>query len=436
MRNWILLGSLLLSLTACKDDDDDPIITPEPNPGADFATDATVGPTFTIREQDLPAPNPNASVTNFPQVLMTRPAGARFKAPAGFVVNLYEETIPNARNVTVAPNGDVFVAQSGMNQITVLRDTDNNGNSDQSFVWDAGGMLNRPHGMVFHNGHLYVANSGSVVRYTYTRGQTTKAAAPMMLPVDLPGGGNHPYRGLVIDSAAGKMYISVGSAGNVGPEDDPKRATIQMCNIDGTNQMTLGSGLRNPMPMAIEPVTRKLWSCVNERDGIGDELVPDYFASVSAGQFFGYPDVYLAPDNRDTRAPLMNPLVPQTRTPEVLFHAHAAALGLLFYTGTQFPAEYRGDAYVAMRGSWNRAEGKGYKIVRVKMNAQGQVETAMNGIDGSFEDFVTGWHTNPGTNAVPMVFGRPMSLAMAKDGSMLIADDAGGAVWRVRYKGM
>jgi len=179
--------------------------------------------------------------------------------------------------------------------------------------------------------------------------------------------------------------------------------------------------------LAISPVTNELWSTCIERDGLGDELVPDYLTAVRPGGFYGYPFAYLAPNLLDPRVTQTSPLTATTLTPSVLFKAHETAIGFLFYRGTTFPTEYRNDAFVAIRGSWNRKIGVGYKVVRVRMNAQGTPV-------GGYENFVTGWHVNPGQNGVPQVFGRPLSLVQGADGSMLIADDAGGTIWRLRYK--
>jgi glucose/arabinose dehydrogenase len=242
----------------------------------------------------------------------------------------------------------------------------------------------------------------------------------------LLGGGQHAARALVIGT--NKLYVGIGSATNIGPEDNPRRATIEEYNLDGTGRVTYAAGIRNPQGLAISPVTNELWTTCIERDGLGDELVPDYLTAVSPGGFYGYPFAYLAPNLLDPRVTETSPLTATTLNPSVLFKAHETAIGVVFYSGTTFPAEYRNDAFVAIRGSWNRKIGVGYKVVRVRMNAQGTPV-------GGYENFVTGWHVNPGQNGVPQVFGRPLSLVQATDGSMLIADDAGGTIWRLRYKG-
>ncbi|HTN45768.1 MAG TPA: PQQ-dependent sugar dehydrogenase [Flavipsychrobacter sp.] len=423
------MGICLMALSACNNDDDNNV-RPQTDPGADWAMASISAHTISIKVDDLPAPDTNASVTNFPQILMSRPVTAKFYAPAGFVINLYEEDIPGARTLCVAPNGDVFVAVSSSNRIVVLRDLNNDGHADTTFTWDEGGQLNRPYGLAFYQNRLYVANSGAVVRYEYFVGQTKANGNPSTLAT-YPGGGQHAYRSIALDTVNGKMYIGVGSTMNVGFEDDPRYATIQRFNLNGSGGETYTSGIRNPQALAINYALANptLWSAVNERDGLGDELVPDYLTEIaSPGLFYGWPYVYLRSDKPDPRIQGSDPRIATTKTPEVLLEAHSAALGLLFYTGTQFPAEYRGNAFVAMHGSWNRANASGYKIVRVKLDATGHAT-------GGYEDFLKGWRLNEGSADRPEVFGRPVSMVMAKDGSMLISDDAGGAIWRLRWKG-
>ena len=420
MRNWFF-AIVLLSLAAC-DKNDNNVPADELNT-ADQPTEVIVAPNILVRVSDLPAPDQTASAVNWPQVLKEQPAGGRFQVPQGFAINLFAK-VPNARLLAVAPNGDLFVAQSGMNQISVLRDNNNDGAVDETFVWDVGGMLFVPFGMAFKDNFFYVTSTNAILRYPYTSGQTKASGAPTVV-APLLGGGQHPARALVIGT--NKLYVGIGSATNFGPEDNPRRATIEEYNLDGTGRVTYAAGIRNPQGLAISPVTNELWSTCIERDGLGDELVPDYLTAVRPGGFYGYPFAYLAPNLLDPRVTQTSPLTATTLTPSVLFKAHETAIGFLFYRGTTFPTEYRNDAFVAIRGSWNRKIGVGYKVVRVRMNAQGSPV-------GGYENFVTGWHVNPGQNGVPQVFGRPLSLVQGADGSMLIADDAGGTIWRLRYK--
>lgn len=425
----LLAGTLLLTLGACHDNDNDT----EPQ-AADFPTETLTPAATTIRVADLPAPFASMSVTNYPQVLMPRPADAKLRVPQGYAVNIFQENLPTGRWMAVAPNGDVFVAQMEMNQITVLRDTNQDGKADQQTVWASGGPVDRPMGMAFNGNYFYVACSGSLIRYDYASGQTQAGGAPTKL-ADLPGGGQHPARTLLLYN--NKFYVGIGSSQNVAVEQDQRRATIQEFNLDGSGQATYASGLRNPQGLDVNPARAgEIWTAVNERDLLGDDLVPDYATAVPRGGFFGYPWAYLAPGNRDPRVTDPVPAaVASTRTPEVLFRAHSVALGLTFYHGTVFPADARDDVFVAMRGSWNRSEGTGYKIVRIKMN-NGVPETAgTNGRGAGYEDFVTGWHLNAGQKATPQVWGRPVGVITGADGSLLIADDAAGVIWRVSYRG-
>ena len=427
----LLASTLGLALGACNNDDDS--AAPQ---AADFPTQTLTTPaTTTIRVADLPAPFASMSVTNHPQVLVERPADAKLRVPQGYAVNVFQDQLPTGRWMAIAPNGDVFVAQMAMNQITVLRDTNQDGKADQQTVWASGGPVDRPLGMAFQGNYFYVACSGSLIRYDYTSGQTQASGAPTKL-ADLPGGGQHPARSLLLYN--NKLYVGIGSSQNATVEQDPRRATIQEFNLDGSGQTTYAAGIRNPQGMDVNPARAgEIWTVSNERDLLGDDLVPDYVTAVPRDGFFGYPWVYLAPTNRDPRVPGPVPAeVAATRTPEVLLRAHSAALGLTFYNGTAFPADARGDIFVAMRGSWNRSEGSGYKVVRIKMNATGTPETA--GADGrgaSYEDFVTGWHLNDGQKATPQVWGRPVGIITSADGSLLVADDAAGIIWRVSYRG-
>lgn len=421
MRKCIFTTALLLSLVSCKNKNND---MPSPDPGTgDMPTDVIVATNSIVSLSDLPNPDTTASFVNYPQVLMQQPAGARFQVPQGFAINLFGK-VSNGRRLTIAPNGDVFVAQTASNTITILRDSDNNGVADQTFVWDTGGQLDEIHGMVFNGNYLYVGATEAILRYNYTSGQTKAGSTPVKL-ADLPGNGQHVTRNLVIKD--NKIYVSIGSSQNAAVEADQRRTTIQQYNLDGSGRVTFASGLRNPVGMDVNPVTNELWTTVIERDGLGDELVPDYLTSVKQGGFYGYPYAYLAPNKLDPRIKAISPLTATTITPSVLFRAHMTPLGVIFYRGTAFPEEYRHDAYITVHGSWNSSMARGYKILRVRMNAQGAPI-------GGYEDFVTGWHLNPGQPGAAQVFGRPSAIVEAADGSILISDDANGTIWRIRYK--
>lgn len=421
--NRLLITALLVGIAACNNkDSNSPIPAVETG---DLATDVITATNVLVSAGGLPAPDTTASSVNYPQVLASRPANARFQVPQGFAINLFAPAIPNARWLAIAPNGDVFLAQTDLNQISILRDTNSDGVADQTFVWDVGGMLDKPHGLVFNGNYLYVGATEAIVRYDYTAGQTKAGGSPTKL-VGLPGGGQHVTRNILIKD--NKLYAAIGSSVNVGIEGDPRRTTIQQFNLDGSGRVAYATGLRNPVGLDVNPITNELWTTVIERDGLGDELVPDYLTAVKPGGFYGYPYAYLSPTNLDPRIKTTSPLTAATITPSVLFKGHETAISVLFYRGTTFPEAYRHDAYVALHGSWNRSKGAGYKVVRVRLDAQGVPM-------GGYENFITGWHLNPDQGGTPQVFGRPISLVQMPDGSMLISDDARGAIWRIRYKG-
>jgi glucose/arabinose dehydrogenase len=278
--------------------------------------------------------------------------------------------------------------------------------------------------------YLYVANTNSVIRFSYRNGDTRARSAPEKVVPILPAGGKlkgggHWTRNLAFSRDGAKMYVSVGSFTNVWEErevNEAGRAAIHEYNPDGTGHRFYATGIRNPVGLAIHPQTGELWTAVNERDGLGDHLPFDYVTRVQEGGFYGWPWYYLG-QNQDPRHPGEEPqLRTKTLTPEVLLQAHSAALNLTFYTGSQFPAEYRNDAFLALHGSWNRARRTGYKLVRLRL--QDGKPT------GEYEDFMTGFVT-PDAN----VWGRPVGVTVNKEGVLLVTDDAGGCVWRITYTG-
>jgi glucose/arabinose dehydrogenase len=376
-----------------------------------------------VRVGDLPAPFQTESASKSPQTI-SRPANATLQAPPGFTVNLFAQNLSRPRWLMVGPNGDVFLSESYDNRIRLLKDADRDGIAEVNTVFAEG--LNQPFGMAISPDRrsFYIANTDAVIRYPYQVGQGQLQSKPTTI-TPLPGGGynQHWTRNLIFSPDGSKLYVSVGSKSNADPEDLP-RASIQVMNPDGSDRQTYGSGLRNPVGLALHPVTKLLYTTVNERDGLGDNLVPDYLTSVRAGGFYGWPYSYLG-KNPDPRLPRRPELEARALVPDVLFQAHSAALGLVFYQGTQFPKAYQNDAFVAFRGSWNRDEGTGYKIVRVPFQPTGKPK-------GYYEDFVTGWLVDP---KGPTVWGRPVGLAIAQDGSLLISDEPGGAIWRVSYRG-
>ena len=371
------------------------------------------------------------------------PDGHRLTAPAGFTVSIFADTLQLPRFMTLAPNGDVFVAEPFRNAatITVLRDADKNGVAELRETFASG--LNRPFGLAFWKNYLYVGNNDSIVRFVYTPGQLKAAGAPEKI-VDLPPsdaaldqdtairlkidvsqtrGYNHWTRNVIFNPAGTKMYVTVGSATNATPESDARRAAINEYNPDGSGHRVFASGLRNPVGLAYFPGTNTLWTAVNERDHLGDDLVPDYITSVGDGAFYGWPYSYIG-KNVDPTVTVTRPdLVAKAVAPDVLLPAHSAALGLIFYTGSQFPAAYRNSAFVALHGSINRSKLSGYAVVRIPFRdgrPSGPPEEFLSGLIARDDEEKQAW-------------GRPVGLLQLPDGSILLSDDGGNRLWRVSY---
>jgi glucose/arabinose dehydrogenase len=372
------------------------------------------------------------------------PEGHQLTVPAGFTVSLYADGLQLPRFMTLAPNGDVFVAEPFRNaaKITMLRDVNNDGVAETRETFAEG--LNRPFGLAFLKNSLYVGNNDSVVRFSYTSGQV-KAAGPPEKLVDLPPsdaaldqdtatrlkidisqtrGYNHWTRNVIFNPAGTKMYVTVGSATNATPESDARRAAINEYNPDGSGHRVFASGLRNPVGLAYFPGSNTLWTSVNERDHLGDDLVPDFITSVADGAFYGWPYSYIGKNVDPTVTTPRPDLVARAVAPDVLLPSHAAALGLIFYTGSQFPAEYRNNAFVALHGSINRSKLSGYKIVRIPFR-DGKPS-------GAPQDFLTGFIARDDDEK--QAWGRPVGLLQLPDGSLLLSDDGGNRVWRISYK--
>jgi glucose/arabinose dehydrogenase len=323
-----------------------------------------------------------------------------------------------------APNGDVFIAETGGGNIRVLR-AGSNAPKGPGAIYAEG--LDEPFGLAFYPPgadphYLYVGTVDAVVRYAYRPGDVRPRGAAETI-AHLPGGG-HSTRDVIFSPDGRKMYVSVGSASNVqeGLSDESRRADILEFAPDGSHERRFATGLRNPVEMAIHPLTGDLWTVVNERDDLGDNLPPDYVTRVRDGAFYGWPWYYIGA-NQDPRHKGAHPeLSGKVTVPDVLIQPHSAPLGIAVYTGEQFPAAYRNDLFVALHGSWNRAQRTGYKLVRVSLK-DGKP-------DGDYEDFMTGFVTAGGD-----VWGRPVGVAVAPDGSLLVSDDGGGVVWRVSYAG-
>jgi len=371
----------------------------------------------------LPPPNATRAVAN-PSTLIPWPKGKTPTAPAGFEVSLFAEDLDNPRMIYVLPNSDVLVMESvpeqSQSRIVLLRDSAKRGRPDlrQSFLR----RLNMAFGMTLIGNRFYVGNTDGIVVLPYSTGETRLQRRPEKI-LDLPGGG-HYTRNLLADSAGKKIYVSVGSATNVDEqrvdEKDPRRAAILQVNPDGGGMRVFASGMRNPVGMDWEVKTNRLWTVVNERDMLGDELVPDYLTSVRDGAFYGWPFSYFG-QNEDPRKKGQRPdLVAKAIKPDYALGSHVAPLGLTFYNAKSFPEHYHGGAFIGMHGSWNRSNLVGYKVAFVPFE---------NGRpNGSIEDFLTGFIVNPKGREV---YGRPVGVAVWTDGSLLVADDAAGKIWRV-----
>jgi len=373
-----------------------------------------------VRAETLPQPYHTTSAGNPPRVVK-RPADAKLYAPPGFHISLWASDFGEVRNLVLAPNGDVFaVCMAGL-EIIVLRDTDGDGLPDKR--WKFADGLNRPFGLAFRGNHLYVGNTDAIVRFDYKPGQTVASGPPVHI-AELPRGG-HATRNVIFNRDGSKMYVAVGSDSNVDDEtSQPMRAAVSELNPDGKGWRVFASGLRNPIGLAWNPANGTLWTTVNERDGLGDDLVPDYITEVKPGAFYGWPFSYIG-KNVDPRRKGERPdLVAKAVLPSLLIESHSAPIVLTFYDGKMFPARYRGGAFVALHGSWNRASRTGYKVIHVPFR-NGQPS-------GGYDDFVLGWAPDPKSREV---WGRPAGLLVLPDGSLLIADDGADVIWRVTYDG-
>jgi glucose/arabinose dehydrogenase len=278
-----------------------------------------------------------------------------------------------------------------------------------------------PFGLAFNNGYLYVGNTSSLVRFKYTNGDLKAQGEPEKL-MDLPAGG-HSTRNVIFNRAGTKMYVAVGSNSNNNAGEDCRRAAILEFNPDGSGYRVFASGIRNPVGLAWQPGSDTLWTAMNERDNLGDDLVPDYATSVKDGGFYGWPYSYIGKNYDPRYAGAFPDLVNRAIVPDVLLPAHAAGLGITFYEGTQFPPRYRNGGFVALHGSWNRSISSGYKVVFFPMT---------NGRPGPIEDFVSGMLASNGENGTPIeAWGRPVGVTVARDGSLLVSDDGSNVIWKV-----
>lgn len=394
----------------------------------DWTTDAP-GVRRKVSIDDLAQPFATPSAENHPRIV-ARPEGAWPKVPAGFEVTEFATKLVEPRVIVRAPNGDLFLAESRANRIRIIRDADDDGKPEVNDVFATG--LTRPFGIAFYPlgpnpKYVYVGNTDSVVRFVYKSGDTRASDKPETIVKDIPsgnesvGGGGHWTRDLEFSPDGKTLYVSVGSRSNVDDNNSEKRrANILAFDPDGKNERIFASGIRNPVGLATHPKTGELWASVNERDLLGDNLVPDYITSIKEGGFYGWPWYYIGP-HQDPRHDGKHPeLKDKVLVPDVLLQSHMASIDMAFYDGEQFPKEYDHDAFASEHGSWNRARRVGYKVIRVPMR-DGKAT-------GEFEDFLTGFVTKEGD-----VWGRPAGVAVAKDGSLMVTDDASGTIWRIAF---
>lgn len=394
----------------------------------------------------LPPPYATKSTTEYADVVGWS-AGQKPVAPQGFKVNLFANGLDNPRNIYVAKDGDIFVSEANTevkgikkvgaeiigvtksqnlgksaNRIMLFRDRNGDGVPEFKTVFLSG--LNQPFGMLILGNWFYVANTDGLWRFAYKPG-LTHITGPGKMILRLPAGGynNHWTRNLRANAAGTKIYVSVGSGSNVmehGPGNETRRADILEINPDGSGERVYASGLRNPAGIDFNPTTHALWAAVNERDELGDNLVPDYLTSVKPGGFYGWPYSYFGQHIDPRVKPQQPTLVKKAIVPDYELGAHTASLGLVFYNSSKFPAKYLGGAFIGQHGSWNRSQLVGYKVTFVPFK---------NGKpSGPMQDFLTGFMIDPATKKV---HGRPVGVAVANDGSLLVADDTGNSIWRV-----
>jgi glucose/arabinose dehydrogenase len=431
MIPWIGLSALAFLAPALAS-----AAAPRTGPAAygDWRADAP-GVVRLIRPSDLPPPRATPSASSGPSVA-SRPGHALPRVPPGFHVELVASGLETPRTLRRAPNGDVFLAESGAGRVLILRP----GTKPTVFAED----LSLPFGIGFwppgpDPRFVYVAESGRVVRFPYRSGDLKAGGRAETVVPHLPEGG-HWTRDLAFSPDGRRMFVSVGSASNIGTEmsrhppagfaesrppgaawgDEQDRADVLVADPDGGNLRVFATGLRNCSAEAIQPGTGALWCAVNERDGLGDNLPPDYATEVREGAFYGWPWFYIG-DHEDPRLKGRRPdLAGRVAMPDVLIQPHSAPLGITFYDGAQFPPDYRGDAFVALHGSWNRGQRTGYKVIRLRFR-DGRAT-------GEYEDFLTGFVISEKT-----VWGRPVGVAVDKDGALLVSEDGNGTVWRVTY---
>jgi glucose/arabinose dehydrogenase len=418
--------AIATSIVACKGKQESKTASPDPALADTVATKT--------QPLDLPAPYASKSVNN-PGKVVAWPAGKMPTAPEGFTVSKFADSLEHPRWIYQAANGDIFVAESNsphgtMEKITgknksadriiLLRDADRDGVPELRSVFLKD--LNKPFGMLVIGTSFYVANTDGIIKFDYKPGSTTIAGKGIQIAT-LPGGPRHWTRNIITNADSSKIYVAIGSSSDHsenGIDKEDRRAMILEINRDGSSEKVYASGLRNPVGMDWAPGTHTLWTAVNERDELGDNLVPDYLTSVQEGGFYGWPYSYWG-QHKDPRVKEEKPdLVNKAIVPDIPLDNHSASLGLAFYNKNEFPYKFKGGAFVGQHGSWNRSKLNGYKVIFVPFK---------NGKpSGKAEDFLTGFIGDESKNEV---YGRPVGIKVLQDGSMLVADDGSNAIWRV-----
>jgi len=390
-----------------------------------FAALAAVCATVALSQKKkitLPPPGHTESANNRPQVV-ARPAGAELKLPSGFQVQEWATGFEKPRFMVQAPGGEILLSDSSdEGKVFVLADKDGDGKADAGRKTLITGMY-RPFGMAFWKDYLYVAGTTTVKRFKFDAKSTSVDGGEEVVSMkDFAKG--HWTRGITFDAKGQKMYVSIGSASNVDAGEPRERAAINRYDPDGKNHEVWAEGLRNPVSIRWYPGTQRLWTTVQERDLLGDDLVPDYFTEVHKGKFYGWPYAYIGPNEDPRRKGEKPELVKKTVEPDLVLGAHVAVLDFVFYTGSQFPAKYKGGAILALHGSWNRSKRVGYSLVYAPF--KGGKPT------GEMEELIGGWMLSPDRREV---WGRPVGILQLPDGSLLVSDDGGNKIWRVSYKG-
>jgi glucose/arabinose dehydrogenase len=427
--------AVLLSLAAAGCMSSSPPLQEMPAPKAPFSDFRTQKPgaKHHITVADLPRPYATKSAVNGPR-RVPRPEGAWPSTLPGFAVQLYASGLDNPRLIRTAPNGDIFVAESAPGRIKIFRGITAEGKPEKTSTFATG--LDKPFGIAFYPPgpdpqFVYVANTGSVVRFPYRNGDLQARGSAQVIVPDLPSGGllrggGHWTRDIAFSLDGKKLFISVGSFSNVDDTDNNSRefhrADILEANPDGSGLRVYAWGIRNAVGIAVNPHTGELWASVNERDGLGDDLPPDYVTHVEENGFYGWPWFYIGPHQDPRHAGKHPELRDKVIVPDVLVQPHNASLEMVFYQGKQFPASYEGQIFAAEHGSWNKAVRTGYEVILVPIE-KGRAT-------GQYEDFLTGFVTPAG-----QVWGRPVGVAVAADGSLLVSDDASNSIWRVSYAG-